>query len=148
MKIFNNIRPVLLILFLMSSKALWAIAGPNPFFETIVDRKWDLKQMYINKLPVDSFKVADMDMSLIFNSQGKFFQLAYVASLNAKGAIEGTYSVLKNSIRVGQAEVWYDFQIEYLGENHLVLVFTQLDPKTSLTNTIEYRLVADNSVGH
>ena len=151
MKIENIIKYAFWMLLLGNLSNISAIAPHLP--EGVTDRKWDLKQMYINQLPVDSLTVADMGMSLIFNGQGRFFQLAHSDSLDATAVMEGYWSytssyVLNAAETVGMQNIWYGFKVTYLGYDHLVLTFTKPDLQDpTKSNLVEFRFVADNSIG-
>lgn len=149
---YKNILLSLVLMVSLYTKAekLNLIEDPNLIY--LKDRKWDLKQMYVNELPVDSLEIVKIGMSFVFNSQDKAYQINYNAITNSPMAMVMDYTVNANNntirlVNTADLSLVYNFKILYIGKNHLVLTFSSPDPKNaSVIRSIEYRFVADNSI--
>lgn len=168
---FNNMKNIHLIqkktskllftiLLLCGINELWAIASPiPPNMIYLRDRKWDVRQIYVNQMPVDSHQVADLAISFAFMpDDNKCYYFVQNDSLGEQIGVEMSYSTVENIqgdnyIIVHESSnpsaVWYNFHIEHISKDHLVLKFTQIsadDSDPTPVKTIEYRFVADNSI--
>lgn len=150
-----KIKLLLPFLAILLGHELFSAETALPGMVYLRDRKWDLRQIYFNNVPVDSLYIVERKISMGIGTDGSYYHIGVDSLTNQGYAVPFYCQIDENAaiptIKVAQSadmhDVFYNFNIVYIGKDHLVLTFKQADLQNpSMLVTVEYRFVADNSV--